>query len=120
MELTEEQLGYLYYLVLNNGNLLQGVLLEEFPEAEISLVVEYPYLGNRLNLQGAFFFEPKAREAMAALPKEIEQPPRYFYSVMKGTLKRLLEGNTFGEIDKVLIYDSLQKNLKLFGENKNL
>lgn len=120
MELTEEQLGYLYYLIVNNGNLLRDILSEEFPEVEISLVVEYSYFGHNVILQGAFFSEERARKAMALLPKEIEPPLRYFYSILKGTPERLLEESTFDEVDKALIYDTLEKNLRYLVENKNL
>ncbi len=61
MELTQEELGYLLYLVSNNGNSLQEVLQEEFPKAEVSLVIEYEYFGHNVNLQGAFFSKEESR-----------------------------------------------------------
>ena len=119
MELTQEQLGYLYHLVFNNGNSLREILLEEFPKAEISLVVEYSYFGHNVILQGAFFSEERARDAMESLPKEIEQPPRYLYSILKGIILDIEEGDIrcekteapIGYIDKELIYISLQERL---------
>lgn len=122
MELTPQQLNEIYEQV-SSGSSLTEVLLNKFPDAEITVIKGYDNFSYESYVSRAYFSVSQAMKAMDELVRDGNQ-----YKELKDTYQitigkvadlmklRISRGKTqeplLDDTDKVMFYDSLLETLK--------
>jgi hypothetical protein len=89
MELTREQIGYLGQLV-RNGTSVQTALLEEFSNADLSIVIGYDDFAGQPYVQNAFFWRRSADGSIREImPNSEDYELADRFGVVTGTVREL-------------------------------
>ena len=116
MELTQEQLGKIGKQV-SDGAALEEVLLNQFPDARITIIRGHDNFSCGAYTESAFFNEDQARKVMAEISQNRTSPDTYH--VVTGTVKELKDGKIHDmktgqplyDIGRSMVYSSLQERL---------
>jgi len=119
MRLTRGQINWVKEFA-SEGYDLSELLFRNFPDAKISIIKRYiPNLSGNY-IHDVYFSREEAEETVKKIPKKSGEKFFTEYYIIEGFFRNLFKGKIFDErmgvpvdeVDQMVIYSKLEKNLK--------
>jgi len=116
MQITKKQLQKIRKEV-SKGVELEEVLQAQLPDAKIAIIRGYDNFSHEAYTKGVFFYKSQARKVMDKISPNGTLADTYHIvtgtviDLMNGKISDKRTGQSLDEVDRIMVYDSLEERL---------